>query len=648
MASLAQQAHRPVVSTPTRPFWVVHQDRLAPALVVITLAGLAASLLLEGVGALTTSLVLLANLISYGAGGFYGTISALESLRRRRLDIDLLMILAALGAASIGQWREGALLLFLFSLSNVLQDYAIGRSRRAISSLMKLNPSEARVVRDGVVTMQPVAELRIGDVVQILPGERIPVDGLVTAGQSSIDQSPITGESMPVTKRPGDAVFAGTLNQQGTLDVQATQGAQDTMLARIIQMVESAQENKAPTEYFLERFEEIYAFVILAGVALMIVIPPLFLGANFERNFYTAMVLMTVASPCALVISTPAAFLSAIATAARRGILFKGGAYLENLATVKAVAFDKTGTLTQGTPAVTDVIAASEVDESVLLSLAASVESRSEHPLAAAIVTAARDRGLSVPDVSGFAAVTGEGVCGQVAGQQIMIGRPLEAGSLAEPLHRLQRQGKTVVAVSIDGTAAGLIALADQVRDDALPMLAALRAMGIAPVMLTGDNPYAAQLIASQLGIEHVEAGLLPGEKLTAIQRLQNTYGLVAMVGDGINDAPALAAADIGMAMGAAGTDVALETADVVLMNDRLSLIPTAFQISRKARQVVWQNIAFSLAVIGVLIVATFAVDLALPVGVLGHEGSTVIVATNGLLQLLLLPELMRRRAVRG
>ncbi len=640
------------VPDPVRPFWEVHKRWLAPTLVVITLTAIVLSVLGESAG-IHPDWLLAVNIISYLAGGFYGTLSAINSLRHRKLDIDLLMILAALGAATIDQWHEGAILLFLFSLSNVLQDYAIGRSRKAISGLMKLYPSDAHVMREGKVSTIPIAQIHIGDMLLIAPGERIPVDGIVRAGASSVDQSPITGESLPVEKAPGDKVFAGTLNQQGALDVEATQAAQDTMLARIIRMVEEAQESKAPTERFLDRFEEIYAFVIVFGIALFIIVPPLLMpGMDFPAHFYRAMVLMTVASPCALVISTPAAFLSAIASGARRGVLFKGGAYLENLATIGAVAFDKTGTLTQGRPALTDVVPAHGISTEELLRLAASVESRSEHPLAQAVVQGANALSIPLSEVQEFHATTGRGVEGIVEGLHMRVGSPASLneplnGDLGVALASLQNEGKTVMVVRRDERPIGLLAVSDEVRPEAHSMIRRLSAMKIGVVMLTGDHRKTADYIAHKLGIDRVEADLLPTDKVAAIERSRAASGRIAMVGDGVNDAPALANADIGIAMGAAGSDVALETADLVLMGDRLELIPYAIQLSRKARRVVWQNITFSLAVIVVLVISTFALDLALTTGVFGHEGSTVIVVTNGLLQLLILPEITRRRASR-
>ena len=624
---------------------------LAPRLVALTLLALVGSLLAERIG-LPHTLTLGLNLLAYVAGGFYGAKSAAESLIAGKIDVDLLMVLAAIGAAFIGQWQEGATLLFLFSLSNVLQNYAIGRSRRAIRSLFAHYPTVAKVKRGGQVLQVEISAIRLGDIVLIEPGERIPIDGEVLAGNSAVDESPITGESIPVDKTPGDAVFAGTLNKQGILDVRALRSAENTTLSRIIKLVEEAQESQAPTQRFLDRFEQTYAKLIIFGVLLFIFLPPALGLSDFQENFYRAMVLMTVASPCALVISVPSAFISAIAAAARSGILFKGGGGLEQLAGIKAVAFDKTGTLTRGQPRVTDVVAAAPFSQADVVRTAASVEARSEHPLAKAVVERARRESLDLERPEDFEAIPGQGVRARLGPRRIRVGRAsgLQVHStMPESLEaqqaELEEGGKTVVAVLRDEEWLGLIALEDESRAEASELVDQLRRGGIAVAMLTGDNERVARSIAGQIGIDQVYAELLPDEKARIVGQLQREYGPVAMVGDGINDAPALAVADIGIAMGGAGTDVALETSDVVLMGDKLERLVDALRLSRRARRVVWQNIAFSLAVIALLIFAVFAVELPLPLGVLGHEGSTVIVVLNGLISLLILPGLRRTRS---
>lgn len=658
MATITQQVspHHPQDDLSSHKPWT--QPWWEPRLVAVTAMAIVGGFIAGQMGA-PQGLVLFLHIVSYLAGGWFGAKTALESLLERRIDVDLLMILAALGAATIGQWSEGAILLFLFSLSNVLQDYAIGRSRKAIQSLLKLYPELATVHRDGKRLLVKTNDIRLDDIVLIEPGERIPVDGVVLAGRSAVDESPITGESMPVDKEVGSLVFAGTLNKHGALDIRPTKLATDTMLARIIQLVEEAQSAKAPTERFLDTFEQVYALFIIITTVLLIIVPPSLGLADFQSNFYRAMVLMTVASPCALVISVPAAFISAIASAARLGVLFKGGAYLEALAGVRAVAFDKTGTLTSGQPRLTDCIPTAGLTESALLQYAADIESRSEHPLAKAIVAAAVERGIAPQPVDDFMAIAGRGVHARQGERHLRAGSlsylvelcpiPDDLRSRADAL---EAQGKTVVGVLFmeDGEWywGGLLAIADQLRPEAPAVVAQLQANGIAVAMLTGDNPRVAQTIAQQANIRHVYAGLLPSDKVAVLKALQERFGPIAMVGDGVNDAPALAHADIGIAMGAAGTDVALETADVVLMGDKLPLIVAALALSRKARRVVWQNIAFSLMVIALLVLGAFFIALPLPLGVLGHEGSTVIVVLNGLFSLLILPEISRRRAARA
>jgi len=615
-------------------------------------------------------------LIAYVSGGIFGVQAGIASLRQFRVDVDLLMVLAALGAAVIGSPFEGAMLLFLFSLSNVLQAYALGRTRSAIQALMKLRPDQALLKRDHETVLMPIEQLTIGDHVLVRPGERVPLDGVVIEGESTLDQSSLTGESMPVSKRIGDPVFAGTINQSGSLEVKVTRLARDSTIARLIKMVEEAQSEKAPTERFLDKFEQIYAVGVILFTLLLIVVPTLAFNARFEETLYRAITVMVVASPCALIISTPASVLSAIANGARQGILFKGGAHLEQAAQLDTVAFDKTGTLTVGRPTVTDVtiipmlppLASDEAppfahqapdrvrleQENILLTLAASVESKSEHPLAQAIVETARHRGLSIPEATQFISTTGKGVCARTAfmgGMDIAVGSPryfdgYQTSGLEQAMQaakRLQEEGKTSVLVAKirndaqppQANVLGVIAIADVVRSDAAHVVRRLRELGIKRVvMLTGDNERVARAVARQTGVDEVYADLLPEGKVAQIKRLRMEGGRprnVAMVGDGVNDAPALASATLGVAMGAAGTDVALETADIVLMSDDLRKIPYAISLSRQARRVILQNLSFAIAVIVMLVVAALGFELPLPIGVIGHEGSTVIVVLSGL-----------------
>lgn len=584
-------------------------------------------------------------IVAYITGGTFGVQAAWQSLREGTVDVDLLMILAALGAAYVDAPMEGAVLLFLFSLSNVLQAFAMDRTRQAISSLMKLRPENALVRRDDELVELPLDELELGDQVVVKPGGAVPLDGEILEGQTSLDESSLTGESLPVSKGPGDPVFAGTINQSGSIEFRVTRLARDSTIAKLVQMVEEAQSEKANTQRWLDQAEQYYAMgVILVTLALVAI--PMAMGGEFDPVFYRAITVMVVASPCALVISTPASILSAIGGAARRGVLFKGGAHLERAAEIDAIAFDKTGTLTEGKPRVTDVVVPqgsfSKADEwpreaLEFLRLAASVESRSEHPLAAAIVAEAQKRCLELTEPSDFTSVSGKGASGRVEERLLTIGsarlftdqKGLE--QFEQAMEELQGQGKTAMLLADEEKFLGVIAVADVLRPDAIDTLKALRASGLKKlVMLTGDNRRVAEAIAKQAGIDEVFAELLPQDKVAKLQLLKEKHK-VAMVGDGVNDAPALATADLGIAMGAAGSDVALDSADVVFMGERLEHLPFAFSISRRARKVMVANLSFALAVIVVLVIGSLGAHLPLPLGVLGHEGSTVLVCLNGL-----------------
>jgi Cd2+/Zn2+-exporting ATPase len=577
---------------------------------------------------------------AYAAGSVYGLLDGIAALRRRSLDVNLLMIAAAWGAAAIGQPAEGAVLLFLFSLSNALQTLAMERSRNAIRALMDLRPAQALVRRGSRLVTLPVEQLVLGDRVIVRPGERLPADGVVVEGASAVDQSPLTGEPVPVAKRPGDHVFAGTVNGEGGLEVRVTRLAADSTLARIIRLVEEAQGQKARLQRWIDTFEQRYALAVIV-TALLLGTVPLLLGQPLGPTVYRAMILLVVASPCALVISTPASILSAIANAARRGILFKGGVHLERLAAVKVVAFDKTGTLTKGKPELTDVLPVNgRLTADQVLRLAAAVEAKSEHPIARALVTAARERGLELAGSRSFRAVPGLGVQAEVDGEVIRVGGPrffVENGhrvpdALLTARERLEAQGKTVMLVQGEASGwLGLIAVADAVRPEAHQAVAELRRAGLRVVMLTGDNQCTAAAIAAQTGVDEYHAQLLPQDKVSIVRNLAESHGGVAMIGDGINDAPALAAATVGIAMGAAGADVALEAADVALMRDDLEALAHAVRLARATQRVVWQNITFSLLVILALVLATFVASLRLPLGVVGHEGSTLLVVANGL-----------------
>jgi Zn2+/Cd2+-exporting ATPase len=595
-------------------------------------------------------------LAAYLAGGWRGTIKGVRSLLGGTVDVDLLMVLAALGAAYVNHAFEGAMLLFLFSLSNTLQEMAIERSRSAISSLMKLRPETALCKRGAETVLVKIEELVVGDCVIVRPGESIPVDGVVVEGTSSVNQASITGESLPVEKKPGDPLFAGTLNEQGGLEMRVTKLATESTLAKLIELVEKAQGQKASTQRFMEKAEQWYALGVILFTAALIVVPIYILREPFQSSFYRAMTVMVVASPCALVISTPASILSAIAAAARRGVLFKGGVYLEKAAAIEIVAFDKTGTLTEGRPVVTDLRAIvyagqSEAQrtcgEEELLWLAAAVEARSEHPIARAVVAEAKRRFMPVERVTKFQSVAGHGVSAEVVGRRIAVGNlkyfdgyeSPERIALEEQMNLLHDAGKTGMLVGeILGEHdqptvryLGFVAVADKVRAEAPAMIARLRQLGVRRIaMLTGDGSRVAAAVAKACGVDEVHADLLPQDKVRVITKLKEA-GRTAMIGDGVNDAPALATADVGIAMGAAGTDVAMETADVVLMSDALDGIPFTLALSRRTRTVVFQNLSFALAVIVVLIISALGFHLPLPLGVVGHEGSTVLVCLNGL-----------------
>jgi Cd2+/Zn2+-exporting ATPase len=595
-------------------------------------------------------------LAAYMAGGWRGTIKGIGSLLEGTVDVDLLMVLAALGAAYVNHAFEGAMLLFLFSLSNTLQEMAMERSRSAISDLMKLRPETALCKRGEETVLVQIEQLVVGDLVLVRPGESIPVDGVVVEGNSCVNQASITGESLPVDKKPGDTLFAGTLNEQGGLEMRVTKLATESTLAKLIELVEKAQGQKATTQRFLEKAEQWYALGVILFTAALIVVPIYILREPFQPAFYRAMTVMVVASPCALVISTPASILSAIAAAARRGVLFKGGVYLEKAAAIEIVAFDKTGTLTEGRPVVTNLQAivfpgqsAAEIAcaEEELLWLAAGVEARSEHPIARAIVAEAKRRFMPVERVTKFQSVAGHGVSADVVGRRIAVGNlkyfdgyeSPERTALEEQMNLLHDAGKTGMLVGeIIGEEhqptvryLGFIAVADKVRAEAPAMIARLRELGVKRIaMLTGDGKRVAAAVAKACGVDEVHADLLPQDKVRVISKLKET-GRTAMIGDGVNDAPALATADVGVAMGAAGTDVAMETADVVLMSDALEGIPFTLALSRRTRTVVFQNLSFALAVIVVLIISALGFHLPLPLGVVGHEGSTVLVCLNGL-----------------
>ncbi|MFV1985973.1 MAG: heavy metal translocating P-type ATPase [Gemmatimonadota bacterium] len=579
---------------------------------------------------------------AYALGGFDLVHHWVSSLRRGRIsfDIDLLMLLAAIGAAILGEWAEGAFLLFLFSLAHALQHYALGRARRAIKALAELAPATATVLRDGNAEEVAIEDVSKGDVVLVRPAERVPVDGTVREGFSAVNQAPITGESVPVEKAPGDEVFAGSVNGDGSLEVVTTGTVGDRTLDRVIRLVEEAQTQKAPTQQFTDRFESIFVPVVLVADLLLIFVPPLMGWWIWADSFYRGMALLVASSPCALALGTPAAVLTGIAQAARNGVLIKGGAHLENLGSVRALAMDKTGTLTKGTPEVTDVVPAGDATTEDLLRFAAAVEVQSQHPLAAAVVRRAERDDLDVPEAGPLESLTARGVRADVEGETVTIGnlRLWEDEGIAVPeeirrsVAKLQEGGKSVMAVQRGSRWLGTLGLADEARPAARDMIRRLHGLGIKQiVMLTGDNELVARAIADEVGLDEVRAALLPEEKLDEIRTLIERHGSVAMVGDGVNDAPALAHATIGIAMGGMGTAVALETADVALMADDLEKLPFAIGLSRASRAIIRQNFGISLGVIVLLVVATVTGWAGIGFAVLVHEGSTLVVVGNAL-----------------
>ncbi len=578
-------------------------------------------------------------LAAYLLAGWDTAIHAWHALKTRTFDTDLLMIAAALGAAFLGEYTEGALLLFLFSLSHTLEDRILDRARGAIRGLADLAPKTALIQRGETQIEIPVEELALGDVVVVRPGTRIPVDGRLISGASSVNQAPVTGESIPVDKTVADKVYAGSLNGEGALEVQVTRLAKDSTLARVSQLVEQAQAGKSPTQLLTDRFIRWFVPAVLIAALLLILIPPLF-GIPFNESFIRAMVLLVAASPCALALGTPAAIMAGVAQAARNGVLVKGGVYLENLGRLKAMAFDKTGTITKGELQLTDILSTDSFDETELLALAAAIEQRSAHPIAKAIVREAENRQITLPQVSKVEALTGSGMRAVYQGQQVWIGSTRKLDHIASGADQsvlvqeesLAKQGKTTMAVSMENQVLGLIAVSDTIRPDIKTTLGKLSDLGIEhTVMLTGDNQQAATHIANQVGMDEVRAELLPEDKVTAVQSLVDLYQETGMVGDGVNDAPALAQSTVGIALGGASTDVALETADVVLMADDLTKLPFSVGLGRATRSLILQNLVIALGVIAFLMIGALFGMVGLGITVIIHEGSTLLVALNAL-----------------
>lgn len=574
---------------------------------------------------------------AYGLGGFAKAREGVATLLREKdLDVNLLMIAAAIGAAAIGYWNEGAMLIFIFALSGALESYASEQSKKDISALAALRPEIAVKLEGGERREVRVEELEVGDLLLIRPDEVIPADGFIQDGDSYVNQASITGESVPVRKGRGDEVYAGTLNEDGALYVTVGSPAEGTLFAKIIKLVEQAEKETPKTQQFIKRLEGTYAKAVIAVTAALLLLLPLLLGWSWQQSFYKSMVFLVVASPCALVSSVMPVMLSAMSRSARRGVLFKAAASMDRLAGIKVAAFDKTGTLTLGNPIVTEMITLEGWGRSEVLAAAASVEQWSGHPLARAILAEAKKENLELPAAEDIQALPGRGIQARIGGRTWVIEKANEQDlmlpdPLKEAICALTEQGNTVSAISCDGNYTAILGIRDEIRPEAREAIARLHRLGIKTVMLTGDRKVTADSIAAAAGIEEVYSDLLPEEKLGRVRELEQQIGQVAMIGDGVNDAPALAMASVGIAMGEGGSGAALDVADVVLMNGKLDKLADTLELAVRARRVVTQNLIFAGAVILLLITGNFIQDIPLPLGVIGHEGSTILVILNGL-----------------
>jgi len=575
-------------------------------------------------------------------GGYSLFIKGFKNLVRLNFDMNTLMTVAILGAAAIGEWGEGATVVILFAISEALERYSMDKARQSIESLMDIAPKEALIRRGNEEMMVPVDDIQVGDIMIVKPGQKLAMDGIVIKGTSTLNQAAITGESVPVTKTVGDEVFAGTLNEEGLLEVKVTKRVEDTTLSKIIHLVEEAQAERAPSQAFVDRFAKYYTPAIIIFALLLAVIPPLFMGADWSEWIYRGLAVLVVGCPCALVISTPVSIVTAIGNAAKNGVLIKGGIYLEEAGSLKVIAFDKTGTLTKGVPSVTDVVTYNG-DENELMTITAAIEKGSQHPLASAIIRKAEEDGLNFNDVSveEFQSITGKGVKAKVNNAMYYVGSPglfeelLPNGiqsEIKEQMTTLQTQGKTVMALGTEKEILALIAVADEIRESSKEVIRKLHQVGIEKtVMLTGDNQRTAEAIGKQVGVSDIKADLLPEDKLNFIKELRDKYRSVAMVGDGVNDAPALAASTVGVAMGGAGTDTALETADIALMSDDLSKLPYTIKLSRKALAIIKQNITFSLGIKVLALLLIVPGWLTLWLAIFADMGATLIVTLNSM-----------------
>jgi len=572
-------------------------------------------------------------------GGWRIGHKGLLAARRLRLDMNFLMSSAVIGAMVIDQWLEAGTVIVLFAIAQLLEAFSLDRSRRAITSLMDLTPRTARVVRNGKEISIPVDEVTPGEKVLVQPGEKIPVDGRIVSGSSSVNQAAITGESMPVSVGPEGMVYAGTINGEGALDVETIYVAGDTTIDRIIQLVEEARSARAPSQGFVDRFSRVYTPAVVATAIIVAVFPPLFSGLQWSDWIYRALALLVIACPCALVISTPVTIVSALTAAARNGVLIKGGVYLENLHRAKAAAFDKTGTITRGIPGVRNIMPADNIDARELLRIAASIENRSEHPIAAAILDYAARTGIALSTVDNYQSIPGKGARGSLSGTIYFVGKGslfeemgIAGGRIRDGLDRIENEAQTAVLVGTEASVLGIIAISDEIRPDSSATVAELKELGVERViMLTGDNQRTAEAIGRAAGIDDIRSDLLPGQKVEAIKKIKGENGTVIMVGDGINDAPAMAAADIGIAMGAIGSDAALETADIALMSDEPSKIPWAFRLSKKSYRIIVENISMAIGIKAVFVVLAVMGLATLWMAVFADMGVSLLVIVNGM-----------------
>lgn len=635
----AVRESRPAINEETKePFYKKHSTLLYSSLFIVF--GYV-SQYVNGEENLITLLLFAASIL---VGGWSLLKTGLQNLMRFEFDMKTLMTIAVIGAAIIGEWAEVSLVVILFAISEALERFSMDRARQSIRSLMDIAPKEALVRRNGQEMMIHVDDIAVGDIMIVKPGQKIAMDGVVVSGYSAVNQAAITGESVPVGKTVDDEVFAGTLNEEGLLEVKVTKLVDDTTIAKIIHLVEEAQGERAPSQAFVEKFAKYYTPIIMVVAALVAVIPPLFFYGDWATWIYQGLAVLVVGCPCALVISTPISIVSAIGNAAKKGVLIKGGVYLEEIGALKAIAFDKTGTLTKGVPVVTDfTVFSNKTKESELLSIITALEYRSQHPLASAIMKKAEEENISYADVivDEFTSITGKGIKGTVNGLTFYIGNPklfkeLPAARFSNEQEQLvttlQNQGKTAMVVGTDNEILAVIAVADEVRDSSKEVIQKLHQLGIKKtIMLTGDNKGTANAIGGHVGVSDVQSELLPQDKLDFIKQLRSEYGNVAMVGDGVNDAPALAASTVGIAMGGAGTDTALETADVALMGDDLRKLPFTVKLSRKTLNIIKSNITFAIGIKFIALLLVIPGWLTLWIAILSDMGATLLVALNGL-----------------